>query len=148
MTILLAIGEESESSRPVSVGYNLATTYDETLVGLHVVPEADFEEHRRSIQQAHDFPGFSFTQEEGSAATFARERLKASIDNIDQARVDTQGRVGDPASEILSAADSLDPRFLVIGGKKRSPVGKAIFGSVTQEVLLNATCPVVTALQG
>lgn len=44
---------------------------------------------------------------------------------------------------ILRHADEYDVDSIVLGGRKRSPAGKAIFGSVTQSVILNTDRPVV-----
>jgi nucleotide-binding universal stress UspA family protein len=50
---------------------------------------------------------------------------------------------GDPAESIIEAADEADADLIVVGGRKRSPAGKALFGSVTQTVILNAGRPVM-----
>ncbi|WP_345782540.1 universal stress protein [Halostagnicola sp. A-GB9-2] len=60
---------------------------------------------------------------------------------------EAHGRHGNPAEEIIEFANETDAHYIVIGGRKRSPVGKALFGSVTQSVLLDATQPVVAAMQ-
>jgi nucleotide-binding universal stress UspA family protein len=49
----------------------------------------------------------------------------------------------DPAGEVLQMVQKLDPDLLVIGARKRSPVGKALLGSVTQDLILEATVPVL-----
>ncbi len=49
----------------------------------------------------------------------------------------------DPAEELINAADSADAEFIVIGLRRRSPVGKLLLGSNAQRVLLDASCPVL-----
>lgn len=50
---------------------------------------------------------------------------------------------GDTAEFILKEAEDRTVDAIVLGGRKRSPAGKAIFGSVTQSVILNTDIPVV-----
>jgi nucleotide-binding universal stress UspA family protein len=44
---------------------------------------------------------------------------------------------------VLRAAESADAEFIVIGLRRRSPVGKLLLGSNAQRVLLDAACPVL-----
>jgi hypothetical protein len=43
----------------------------------------------------------------------------------------------------LRVADSRDAQYIILGSRKQSPVGKALFGSVAQVVLLNTDRAVV-----
>ena len=43
---------------------------------------------------------------------------------------------------ILAAVDGLGPELLVIGARRRSPLGKAFLGSVAQNIILDADVPV------
>lgn len=49
----------------------------------------------------------------------------------------------DPAEELIHAAEGSNAEFIVIGLRKRSPVGKLLLGSNAQRVLLDASCPVL-----
>jgi nucleotide-binding universal stress UspA family protein len=49
---------------------------------------------------------------------------------------------GDVADTILAVARDLEPDVIVMAGRKRSPVGKAVFGSTSQAVILNAAVAV------
>jgi nucleotide-binding universal stress UspA family protein len=46
-------------------------------------------------------------------------------------------------AEIESMVESLSVSLLIIGLRKRSPVGKLIMGSVAQDILLSVSCPVL-----
>ena len=48
-----------------------------------------------------------------------------------------------PADELLDAATEVDATLLVIGLRRRSPLGKLITGSTAQQVLLDASCAVL-----
>ena len=50
---------------------------------------------------------------------------------------------GDTVEDILREADAYDVEAIVLGGRKRSPVGKVVFGSVSQSVILESDRPVV-----
>lgn len=146
MAILAAVDENPRSRKVVEVAHDLAEAYDDTLVALHVVPTEDFQAHKRTLEEIREFSDFSLAQEAESAKRVARTFVVETIDDIDTRRLEARGRVGDISGEILAEADRLDPRFLVIGGRRRSPVGKAIFGNTSQQILLNADCPVVSKL--
>lgn len=50
---------------------------------------------------------------------------------------------GDPTESIIRMAKELDVDAIVVCTGTRSPAGKAVFGSVAQEVLLNAERPTI-----
>jgi nucleotide-binding universal stress UspA family protein len=49
----------------------------------------------------------------------------------------------EPAEDIIAVAEELAADFIVIGLRRRSPVGKLILGSNAQRILLDAPCPVL-----
>jgi nucleotide-binding universal stress UspA family protein len=49
----------------------------------------------------------------------------------------------DPAEDLIKVAGDVSADFIVIGLRRRSPVGKLILGSNAQRILLDAPCPVL-----
>jgi nucleotide-binding universal stress UspA family protein len=162
MTILTAVDGEAVPSALVREGSLLADRFDEPHVVLHVMPQRVFEEFQDATASSPTFdasapvsyggPGASnagqnadrdYTLEDGErhAAGVARDVVRGTLDDADG--VVLQGRVGDPVEETLAEVDRRGARYLVAGYRKRTPVGKAVFGSATQSLLLNAECPVV-----
>lgn len=52
-------------------------------------------------------------------------------------------RGGSPSEDLLQAAHDDDIDLLVIGVRRRSPVGKLLLGSNAQDIILRADCPVL-----
>lgn len=50
----------------------------------------------------------------------------------------------EPGEDIVRFAEEKKARQIIIGVKRRSKVGKLLFGSNAQYVILNAPCPVLT----
>ena len=50
---------------------------------------------------------------------------------------------GDIGDAIVELTDRLGPDLLVLGARRRSPAGKALFGSVAQTIILEANVPVL-----
>lgn len=48
-----------------------------------------------------------------------------------------------PAEDLVAVAEEVGASLIVIGLRRRSPVGKLILGSNAQRILLEATCPVL-----
>lgn len=55
---------------------------------------------------------------------------------------------GHPADSIIDTAAELDVDAICVAGRKRSPTGKLLFGSVSQEVILGTERPVLVCSVG
>ena len=73
------------------------------------------------------------------------QSVRRAREHLEEADVEGQVRddSGDTTEDIIVEAEDHDVDAIVLGGRKRSPAGKAIFGSVTQSVILNTDRPVV-----
>lgn len=87
----------------------------------------------------------SFTDNPSGASIAQVSPARDARDTLEDAgyEVDLLERSGDPTDAILTVAEERDADLVCIGGRKRTPTGKALFGSVTQSVLLEADHPVM-----
>jgi nucleotide-binding universal stress UspA family protein len=49
----------------------------------------------------------------------------------------------DPVNDVLDTAEEMQAELIVIGIRRRTPVGKLVLGSNSQSILLEATIPVL-----
>ena len=79
------------------------------------------------------------------------ERLATELDEV-RTRVEGEGvsvevrtpqSELEPADDLIAIAAELDADLIVIGLRRRTPVGKLILGSNAQRILLDAHCPVL-----
>lgn len=84
---------------------------------------------------------------EGDTSIANQERLAQIHRQLENAELEFEIhqplRGADPADEIVQAAAENHASLIVIGLRHRSRVGKIMFGSTAQTVLLDADCPVL-----
>ena len=78
-------------------------------------------------------------------------RWEKELDDV-RARLDAEGLEHEvrqlvqglePAEDLIAVAEEVSADMIVIGLRRRSPVGKLILGSNAQRILLDASCPVL-----
>lgn len=160
MTMLALVDGESVPDTNVRVGVDLARQLDETLVVMHVMTDKSFGKFDsidggpvqtlaqglsydvESEEENGEETSITRGQAEEAAKAVAQEVVTRTLD--DTSSCTAMGRVGNPAEVVLEEAKERQSRYIIIGGRKRSPVGKAVFGSVAQSILLNADTPILT----
>lgn len=123
----------------------------------HVVVGVDEEEERalRCVEEVVELPGepaektvtlvHTLVDNPDGASATEVQSVREAADYLEEHGVESQVEEsnGDPADAIVTTADREEANLIVVGGRKRSPAGKALFGSVTQSVILGAERPVM-----
>ena len=90
----------------------------------------------------------STRHDEPQAQRVEVEQALAQVDReLDTDGIDHEIRLldgGDVADDLIGTAEETGAHLVVIGLRRRSPVGKLILGSNAQRVLFDAPCPVLT----
>lgn len=130
MTILVAYAPRPEGQAALDKGIEIAQRRNEKLLVVNASPGGSKED-----PSAVDVEQFERVEQ-----LLAETGLKAELKQF------VRGKTA--VEEILALVDSLPASLLIIGLRKRSPVGKLIMGSVAQELLLSANCPVLAVKAG
>ncbi|MFC7157547.1 universal stress protein [Halomarina halobia] len=140
-SLLLAVGPNDHDHVTVLLdeAIGIAEPTGATVYLLHVFPR---EEYNDLLSEMDVEPTTGQLPPDELAVRHESIRTPAGLlekHGIDYA---VRGIIGNPAREIVHLAEEIDVDRVLLGGAKRSPAGKAVFGDHAQQVLLNAPCPV------
>ena len=125
MTVLVAYVPRPEGQAALDKGIEVAKRRNERLVVVNASPGGSKEDP--SLADVQDYERV----QQVLAASGVDAELKQYV------------RGKNAVDEIEGLVQSLSASLLIIGLRKRSPVGKLIMGSVAQELLLSVSCPVL-----
>lgn len=139
-TLLLAVGPEDSdrTDRLAQTAVDLAGPAGATVILLHVFTQEQYESTTTSlgIDDVSQITVDDVARRHGTIRSISRLFEAEAID------YEIRGAIGEHADEIVRVATDSDSDLVIVGGRGRSPTGKAIFGSTGQQVILGAPCPV------
>lgn len=141
MVIVAAVDRSDRSEAVIDEAVRLAKAFGEPVHVVHALSESEFVDLELTA-----------TEETGRALSmdrvkeFAEERAARAAADM-AVEHEAVGLVGNAAKEVVAYAEEVDASYIVVAPRKRSPAGKAIFGSVAQSILLDADRPVVTTVR-
>jgi len=138
--ILAAVDLSDHTRDVVTEAASLSNAFDQPLHILHVMSQSEFvsrqQEHAERTGEPIDMDAIREIASEHAESVASEARISGEYTPV--------GVVGDASSEIIEYANAHNAIYIVVGPRRRSPTGKAVFGSTSQSVLLNASCPVVS----
>ncbi|MWG36279.1 universal stress protein [Halomarina oriensis] len=139
-TVLVAVGETDEDriDALARTAADIAGPAGATVKLAHVFSKEGYRETR----QALDFDRDAEVTPDVVAKRYVTIRELGDAMTDAGIEFTYHGAVGQEGETIVRLAEEFEADLVVVGGRKRSPTGKAVFGSTAQEVILNAPCPV------
>jgi nucleotide-binding universal stress UspA family protein len=140
-TILLAVGpnDASRVERLAEETIDVAGPTGARVVLAHVFTSEEYQNALSNLE--FDRERSEVTADDVAVRHSTIRDLSRRLDEAD-VEYEVHGAVGDHAESIVDLAESVAADRVVVGGRRRSPTGKAVFGSIAQEVMLEAPCPV------
>lgn len=137
--ILLAVGpgDKNRAEKLAEFVVEIAGPADTTVVLTHVFTQDEY-------TSATERLGIESTEVTPNEVAGRHKTTRSISEILDEAGINykIQGAVGSHGEEIIRLAAENESGLVVVGGRKRSPTGKAVFGSTAQKVMLSAPCPV------
>jgi len=139
-TVLLALGpsDDTRTEELSETATDIAGATGATVVLAHIFTPEEFEEATDRLE---------FADSADADVDEVTKRLSTVRDvqqTLEDAGVDYRitGRIGEHGARIVDIAEEENVDHVIVGGRRRSPTGKAVFGSTAQHVLLESPCPV------
>jgi len=142
-TVLLAVGESEtdQIEQLAETAIDIAGPAGATVALAHVFSEDAYDDARERLQFDPD------SEVTPSVVAERNVRIQDLAERLDEAGVDhaVHARLGDGSTDgdrFAELADEIEADLVIVGGRGRTPAGKAVFGSTAQTIMLNAPCPV------
>ena len=136
-TVLLPVKNHAPWARDVADVVTDVENENTEVVVLHVFDEGEVASTRDNLD------GDSLSTNDLASR---KAGVSAATEVLTDGGIDVKSRgvrKGDRAADaILGVAESVDADRIYLYSRKRSPAGKAVFGSTVQRVILNATVPI------
>jgi nucleotide-binding universal stress UspA family protein len=120
---------------------DIAEPADATVYVLHLFSDEEYDEVQEEMKLDSGFGGP--TPDDLAERV---EEIQSEIELFDRQGIDYELRGvsgGEPVTQILQKIEELEIDLILVSGEHRSPTGKAVFGDLAQQVLLQAQVPVV-----
>ena len=139
-TVLLAVGrgDKDRIGALAETVTDIAGPAGPTVVLAPVFGDDEYADVREKLGIA---PTAEVTADDVAERYSTVREIRATLDDAGLDVV-VRGSVGDYGDEVVDLADEDSADLVVVGGRGRSPTGKAVFGSTAQSVMLNSPCPV------
>ena len=145
-TVTLAVGPDAEgrTEELTAAVLDVAVPADATVVLLHVFSQAAYED---GVREA------GYDPEDPPPVHTLATRLE-SVDTLSQRFEEAdleyrvRGEIGSVTDSIIRTVEETDSDLLFVSGRRRSPTGKAVFGSTAHRLMMNAPCPVTFVREG
>jgi len=139
---LVGLSGESGETELLRTAGELAAGVNASLVVLSMIGEDVVDEDVQTLERVAELEHTSYDADvagAGQADKFGRDAATEALSGreLDYEVVPLVVDPGAKADSILAAADEHDCDHIFIAGRQRSPTGKALFGDVTQTVILN-----------
>lgn len=139
MPIVAAVDQSERAETVIKQGRVLADNYGVELHVVHVGSLDILSERSRSEQLAQ--ASSMDAEDVREKATETAAEIAERVESHDPYRA--VGLIGDPTEELITYSREQDAECIVVSSRKRSRFGQALFGSVTQSLLLTSDRPVV-----
>lgn len=143
MAVVAAVDKSERARKTVAEAAEVAAAFDDTVHVIHVLNRSEFVELEQTEMGESGRP-IQMERVRELAAEQARNCVPEGDIDVP---IEFVGKVGDAGDEILDYASNHDTRYIAVGPRQKSPTGKALFGSVSQFIILDSTCPVIVTVQ-
>ncbi len=141
--IMVATDLTPEGEGIIEVAVELSRALEAGLLVVHVLTDQEISDQKEDLPPESSYVDTILDRRRDEVLA----QLESAVGGVG-VKAEVELLMGEPARQVITIATDRDCRMIVLGVRQRSRVGKLLMGSVAQEVLLSAPCPVVAVRIG